>query len=219
MSDTPTAPTTLDPHVLRYLEHVRVEKRLAARTLTLYALDLEKLAQFAAAVSVPLLQLQTAHVRRFVAQMHSGGRSGRGIALILSGWRGFFIWAGRQGLIPHNPVQDVRAPKAPKPLPKALGVDDAVRRRRRCAARHRTVRRPARQAAHGAVDLAAPAPAQPAGGADHARAPAHAAPLVCQPPAAKQRRPARRAGAAGARQHHDHAGLYAAGFSAPGQGV
>ena len=33
----------------------------------------------------------------------------------------------RQGLMAHNPVQDVRAPKAPKPLPKALGVDDAVR--------------------------------------------------------------------------------------------
>ena len=30
-------------------------------------------------------------------------------------------------MIPHNPVLDVRAPKAPKPLPKALGVDDAVR--------------------------------------------------------------------------------------------
>ena len=127
MSETPAAPATLDPQVVRYLEHVRVEKRLAARTLTLYTLDLEKLAQFAAGVNVPLLQLQTAHIRRFVAQMHSGGRSGRGIALILSGWRGFFIWAGRQGLIPHNPVQGVRAPKAPKPLPKALGVDDAVR--------------------------------------------------------------------------------------------
>ncbi len=34
--------------LLRYLEHVRVEKRLAARTLTLYTLDLEKLTQFAA---------------------------------------------------------------------------------------------------------------------------------------------------------------------------
>jgi integrase/recombinase XerC len=117
----------VDPHVLRYLSHVRVEKRLAARTVTLYTLDLERLAHMASAVNLPLLQLQSAHIRRFVAQMHGAGRSGRGIALILSGWRGFFTWAGRQGLIHHNPVQDVRAPKAPKPLPKALGVDDAVR--------------------------------------------------------------------------------------------
>jgi integrase/recombinase XerC len=58
--------------------------------------------------------------------MHSGGRSGRGIALILSGWRGFYVWLGREGLVSSNPVQDVRAPKAPKPLPKALSVDDAV---------------------------------------------------------------------------------------------
>jgi integrase/recombinase XerC len=29
-------------------------------------------------------------------------------------------------LIPSNPVLDVRSPKSPKPLPKALGVDDAV---------------------------------------------------------------------------------------------
>jgi integrase/recombinase XerC len=36
------------------------------------------------------------------------------------------VWLGRQGLITSNPVQDVRAPKAPKPLPKALSVDDAV---------------------------------------------------------------------------------------------
>ena len=54
------------------------------------------------------------------------GRSGRGIALILSGWRGFYVWLGRQGLVDSNPVQDVRAPKAPKPLPKALSVDDSV---------------------------------------------------------------------------------------------
>src|SRR5690606_21148091 len=33
----------LDPLVERYLEHVRVEKRLAERTVTLYALDLARL--------------------------------------------------------------------------------------------------------------------------------------------------------------------------------
>ncbi len=122
-----TTPTPLPPEALRYLEHVRVEKRLAARTVTLYTLDLEKLVRFAEPLGVPLLDLQTANIRRFVAQMHSGGRGGRGIALILSGWRGFYVWAARQGLTGHNPVQGVRAPKAPKPLPKALGVDDAVR--------------------------------------------------------------------------------------------
>ena len=108
----------------RYLEHVRVEKRLAERTVALYAGDLEKLAGFAAPLA--LVEVQSAHVRRWVAQMHAGGRSGRGIALILSGWRGFYAWLGRQGRIDANPVQGVRAPRQPRPLPKALGVDEAV---------------------------------------------------------------------------------------------
>lgn len=112
--------------VERYLAHVRVEKRLAERTLALYSLDLEKLAQFAAQSGVALTTVGNHHVRRWVAQMHAGGRSGRGIALILSGWRGFYAWLGREGLISANPVQDVRAPRQPRPLPKALGVDEAV---------------------------------------------------------------------------------------------
>ena len=116
----------LDPLALRYLDHVRFEKRLAERTCTLYRLDLERLTQMAQASGVALLQVQPAHIRRWVAQMHGAGRSGRGIALILSGWRGFYAWLGREGLIASNPVQGVRAPKAPKPLPKALGVDEAV---------------------------------------------------------------------------------------------
>ena len=105
------------PLVERYLEHVRVEKRLASRTVELYALDLQKLSAFAAVVPVQLCAVHNTHVRRWVAQMHSGGRSGRGIALVLSGWRGFYAWLGREGLVGSNPVQDIRAPKAAKPLP------------------------------------------------------------------------------------------------------
>ena len=110
----------------RYLEHVRVEKRLARRTVELYALDLQKLAGYAAQADIALDRVQNTHIRRWVAQMHGGGRSGRGIALILSGWRGFYVWLGREGRVSCNPVQDVRAPKAGKPLPKALSVDDSV---------------------------------------------------------------------------------------------
>ena len=103
-----------------------MEKRLAARTVELYALDLQKLSAQAAQAAVPLTQVQNTHVRRWAAQMHSGGRSGRGIGLILSGWRGFYTWLGREGLVKSNPILDVKAPKAPKPLPKALSVDEAV---------------------------------------------------------------------------------------------
>ena len=112
--------------VARYLDHVRYEKRLAERTHALYTLDLEKLSDYAKATGVALEAVQSTHIRRWVSQMHSGGRSGRGIALILSGWRGFYTWLGREGVVQSNPIQDVRAPKAPKPLPKALSVDDAM---------------------------------------------------------------------------------------------
>jgi integrase/recombinase XerC len=114
------------PLVARYLEHVRVEKRLAGRTVELYALDLQKLQANARQAGVTLTDVHNTHMRRWVAQMHGGGRSGRGIALILSGWRGFYTWLGRQGLVAANPVQDVRSPKVAKPLPKALSVDEAV---------------------------------------------------------------------------------------------
>lgn len=120
----PDAP--LDPLVQRYLDHVRFEKRLAQRTVLLYTLDLKKLRLHAADAGLSLVQVQATHIRRWVAQMHSGGRSGRGIALILSGWRGFYTWLGREGLMACNPVLDVRSPKSAKPLPKALNVDEAV---------------------------------------------------------------------------------------------
>jgi integrase/recombinase XerC len=116
----------MDPLAERYLAYVRFEKRLAERTAALYTLDLEKLKRLASTANVDLLQVQNTHIRRFVAQMHGAGRSGRGIALILSGWRGFYTWLGREGRIASNPVQGVRAPRVAKPLPKALGVDEAM---------------------------------------------------------------------------------------------
>ncbi|RPE67715.1 integrase/recombinase XerC [Tibeticola sediminis] len=122
------APSPLElPAIARaYLEHVRVVKRLAPRTVALYQLDLEKLHARALEAGVSLEEVQAHHIRAWAARMHAGGRTPRGIALILSGWRGFYAWLGREGRIATNPVQGVRAPKAAKRLPKALPVDDAV---------------------------------------------------------------------------------------------
>ena len=116
----------LDPVIQRYLDHVRFEKRLSERTQTLYRADLCDLQIRAQAADVTLLAVQPAHVRRWVGALNSAGRNGRGIARVLSSWRGFYKWLGQQGAVTANPVIDVRAPKAAKPLPKALAVDSAV---------------------------------------------------------------------------------------------
>ncbi len=106
---------------------MRVERRLAARTVELYAIHLKVLAEKAHAAELALDRVQTAHVRRWMAQLHGAGRESRGIALVLSCWRSFYRWLGNEGLVASNPVQDVHAPKSDRPLPKALAVDDAVR--------------------------------------------------------------------------------------------
>lgn len=115
----------VDADIERHLLHLEVERRLAARTLVLYREALIRLLRFANAQQLTLREVRTQHVRRWAATLHAGGLGPRSIALVLSAWRGFYRWLGRDGGVAHNPV-DVRAPKAPKPLPKALPVDLAM---------------------------------------------------------------------------------------------
>ena len=110
----------------RYLQHLAVERHLAARTLTLYRAGLVQLHAAAAADGVDLRQAQPHHVRRWLAVLRMRRLSARSLALALSAWRGLYRWWGQRGEVAHNPVDGLRAPKAPKPLPKALSVDQAV---------------------------------------------------------------------------------------------
>ena len=120
---------TPDPflqRVAQYLEHVRFEKRLAERTAVLYHEHLLRLHRLCTDAGLGVADVREAHIRRWVAQLHGSGLKPAGLALILSGWRGFFGWLGRSGAVPVNPVLGVRAPKAGKPLPKALAVEEAL---------------------------------------------------------------------------------------------
>lgn len=114
-----------------WLAELADQRRLAAHTLAAYRRDLDKLlADLGAAPGetvVPLAQIQVHHVRRFIAQHHGRGLSGRSLARLLSAWRGFFAWLGERGLIQANPCDGLRPPKSPRRLPKALSVDEAAR--------------------------------------------------------------------------------------------
>jgi integrase/recombinase XerC len=112
----------LKHNFLSYLLH---ERRLSALTVKHYGRDVDAL--LALAANTPLATLTPHNIRRFAAMLHGRGLSGKSIARMLSGWRGFFDFMARQHLLTQNPVAGIRAPKSPKTLPEALSPDDAVK--------------------------------------------------------------------------------------------
>ena len=122
----PQLQTALHTELQTYLQHLRVEKRLADRTLAMYTAALLRLQRSAVASGIALQAAQPAHVRQWTAQLRVRGLAPRSIAIELAAWRGLYRWWGRQGVVRANPVDGIRAPKAPKPLPKALSVQQAV---------------------------------------------------------------------------------------------
>ena len=108
-----------------WLAELADQRRLSPHTVSNYRRDLGKL--LAAAGDIPLAGLLAHHVRRFVAQLHGQGLSGRSLARLLSAWRGFFGWLGERGLVRANPCDGIRPPKSPHLLPKALSVDETAR--------------------------------------------------------------------------------------------
>jgi integrase/recombinase XerC len=109
----------------RYLSHLRTGRRLASHTLSAYARDGRLLGTLAGERALDALDSHD--IRRFVAALHSKGQSPRSLARILSSWRGLFEWMQRQHEVAANPCAGVKAPKAPRHLPKVLSPDDAVR--------------------------------------------------------------------------------------------
>ncbi|MGE3775459.1 MAG: tyrosine recombinase XerC [Gammaproteobacteria bacterium] len=71
--------------------------------------------------------VDTHAVRGYVAWLHREGLNGRSIARALSALRGLYKHEIRHGRLRENPVADVRAPKAPKRLPRTLDVDQTHR--------------------------------------------------------------------------------------------
>ena len=111
-------------HAEDYLAALKHQRRLAPATLGNYRRALDLLLGLH---KQPLATLQPAQVRRAIALLHAKGLSPRTLALILSAWRGWFRWLARHRGFSANPVLGIRAPKAARPLPKALTVEATQR--------------------------------------------------------------------------------------------
>ena len=108
-----------------YLDSLKHQRRLAPATLANYGRALDVL--LGLRNGKPLQALEPAEVRRSIALLHAKGLSPRTLALVLSAWRGWFRWLARHRGFRANPVLGIRAPKAARPLPKALSVETTQR--------------------------------------------------------------------------------------------
>jgi integrase/recombinase XerC len=72
-----------------------------------------------------LRQAQAAPPARLGDARCAGGPGAAQHRHALAAWRGLYRWWGRDGLV-QQPAGRLRAPRAAKPLPKALAVDQAV---------------------------------------------------------------------------------------------
>lgn len=107
-----------------FLTHLRGH-HYSPRTVALYAGDLARLA--ACAGERPPEALQAHDVRRCLARLHAGGHAPRSLARMLSAWRSFYTWLGREGRLTANPCAGLRPPKGVKRLPHTLTPDALAR--------------------------------------------------------------------------------------------
>jgi integrase/recombinase XerC len=115
--------------VRAYLDEFAQQRRSSVHTVRNYRHDLELLCLLLGELpgEASLASVQSHHIRRFVAQLHTRGLGGRSLGRTLSAWRGFYRWFGQRGQATHNPVDGVRPPKSPRGLPKVLSPDEANR--------------------------------------------------------------------------------------------
>ena len=112
----------------RFLQHLQHERRLSLRTVKNYQRDLICVKNFCNDRKITAWdQLDIHQVRALVAQLHRQGLHGRSIARLLSALRSLFKFLLREEQVTHNPAEGVSAPKAERPLPKVLDVDQMSR--------------------------------------------------------------------------------------------
>jgi integrase/recombinase XerC len=114
----------MESSVGHFLTELAIQRRASPHTLDAYRRDLARLTTLAAGTE--LAALKTPQLRRGLMALHAQELAPRSIARTLSAWRSYYAWLARRGAIALNPADGLRAPKRPRTLPKALGIDQAA---------------------------------------------------------------------------------------------
>jgi len=107
-----------------YLDHLRVERRLAGHTLESYARDLRALAAFAAGAERTVEMLDRQALEAFVREQRGRGLAPRSVARAVAAVRGFYRFLVLDRRLESSPADDLRPPRAWPALPGFLSIAD-----------------------------------------------------------------------------------------------
>ena len=122
----------VEPEISRFLDHLTVERGLAANTLAAYRRDLRRYSDFLAKRKIGSVErVDEKVVRSFLASISAGTHGPEGApykasstARTFSAVRSFHRFLLREGVLDRDPTAGVVRPKLPRALPHPLTVDE-----------------------------------------------------------------------------------------------
>jgi integrase/recombinase XerC len=109
-------------------DHLRIARGLSPHTVKGYAEDLMQFVAFLEQEGTEAwATVSHRDLRRFLADLQSGGYARRSMARKLSAVRSFYRYLARRDAVPRNPTVGVTSPKLDRPLPRCVTAGDMER--------------------------------------------------------------------------------------------
>ena len=106
---------------LNYLKNI---KNCSEHTLRNYSIDLNSFKNFLEEFKADEIDRKT--IRAYLAKLHDENFAKKTVARRMSSLRSFFKYAQGEGLVTHNPIEEVEIPKIDRYLPVSLNYDQVV---------------------------------------------------------------------------------------------
>ena len=107
-----------------FLDYLRIEKGLAALSISAYTTDICQFAEFLEKRKRLLLTARRGDVREFLQQLFSNQVDGRSVGRKLSALRHLYRYLLLDKRIEHDPTLNIESPRQWKVLPKSLARDE-----------------------------------------------------------------------------------------------
>ena len=116
--------TVTDADIGSFLDHLRVERRLAGNTIESYARDLAALAAFAKTQKRSPLTLDRRALEQFIREQMTRGLAPRSVARSVAAIRGYYRFLVLERRLEHSPADDLQPPRAWPALPTFLSLEE-----------------------------------------------------------------------------------------------